>query len=218
MFFLNDLEKINDFAYKLEIKGNNSFIIYKTIKIMLKSVHYDDEINTIYFSAENVEPLKNYILKHKNNRVKTNVCIKMIDDLTKQMLYLKGINYGFYGFDINDILVIDGIFVFCSSQYLMQIVNDKFIFNCPFKMPYFGNPELIGLSILPTEVNPKCCYYSLGVLVVFCLLNNYLLVGNEIKSIIEIDDIISNFNNTKIYWFIKRSLEEHPEKRTLLLI
>ena len=84
--------------------------------------------------------------------------------------------------------------------------------------PYFSNPEIIKLTTLPAEINYKCCYYSLGVLVVFCLLNNYLLVGNEIKSVEEIENIIKPLLNTKIYWFIKRCLYENIDKRQLLLI
>ena len=44
-------------------------------------------------------------------------CIKMIDELTKQMAYLKSMDYGFYGFGVNDILVVDNLFLFCSTQY-----------------------------------------------------------------------------------------------------
>jgi hypothetical protein len=142
----------------------------------------------------------------------------MIDDLTKQMTYLKTMNYGFYGFGANDILVVDNVFLFCNTQYLFPLQEDNFIFIEPIFKPYFSSPEIIKLTILPSEINYKCCYYSLGVLVVFCLLNNYLLVGNELKSAEEIEDIIKPFLNTKIYWFIKRCLDPNIDKRILLLI
>jgi hypothetical protein len=88
----------------------------------------------------------------------------------------------------------------------------------PILKPYFSNPEIFELKVLPTKINYKCIYYSLGSLIVFSLLNSYLLVANELKTSEEIDFIIQPIYNTKIYWFIKRSLEQDINKRRLLLI
>ena len=142
----------------------------------------------------------------------------MIDDLTKQIINIKNMGYGFYGFDINDILTIDNRFILCSTQYLLPVIEDNIIFYQPIKIPYFSSPEILKLTNLPSEINYKCSFYSLGVLVVFYLFKNYLLVGNEIKSVEEIEQILLPFNNTKIYWFIKRCLEENINNRVLLLI
>jgi hypothetical protein len=127
-------------------------------------------------------------------------------------------NYGFYGFSINDILVVDGLFLFCNTQYLVPLQNENFIFIEPISTPYFSSPEIFKLRTLPSEINYKCCYYSLGLLVVFCLLNNYLLVGNELKTTEEIENILNPLFNTKIYWFIKRCIVPDINKRILLLI
>jgi hypothetical protein len=178
----------------------------------------DYETNSIFFSAENVIPLKKYILDEKNKRISHATCIKLIDDLSKQICYLNKIGYGFYGFDINDILIIDNSFIFCSSQYLLELDNDNIIFTSPIKLPYFSNPELLKLTSLPSKINYKCCYYSLGLLVVFLLLNNYLLVGNELKMFEEIDKILQPLHNTKIYWFLKRCLDDDINNRKLLLV
>jgi len=45
-----------------------------------------------------------------------------------------------------------------------------------------------------------------------------LLVGNEIKTSDEIENVLASYKNTKIYWFIKRCLNEKIDKRKLLLI
>ena len=210
-----DLKPINEFTYSLKIHGQHILPIFKTIKKMLKTAYYDSETESIFFSAEKVITFKQYIV---NRKLEIKQCITMIDELTKQMDYLKSMDYGFYGFDINDILVVDNLFLFCSTQYLIPLQNDNFIFIEPISNPYFSSPEIIEITTLPSEINYKCCYYSLGVLVVFCLLNNYLLVGNELKSTEEIECILIPFLNTKIYWFIKRCLEPKIEKRMLLLI
>ena len=215
MSFFYDLKQINEFTYSLKIHGQHILPIYKTIKKMLKTAYYDSETESIFFSAEKVITFKQYIV---NCKLEIKQCIKMIDELTKQMAYLKSMDYGFYGFGVNDILVVDNLFLFCSTQYLIPLQKDNFIFIEPISNPYFSSPEIIGITTLPSEINYKCCYYSLGVLVVFCLLHNYLLVGNELKSTEEIECILMPFLNTKIYWFIKRCLEPKVEKRILLLI
>jgi hypothetical protein len=157
-----------------------------------------------------VIPLKDYLLK--NNSLSHNKCIKLIYDLTNQILYLKKLGYSFYGFDINDILVVDDIFMFCSTQYVLPLVNELIIFYSPIKKAYFSNPELLNLTTLPSEISYKCSYYSLGTLVIYCLLNAY------IKSVEQIEKVIEPLYNTKIYWFIKRCLDSDINKRELLLI
>jgi hypothetical protein len=206
------IETINEFTYSLKINGEYAAILNNMIKKYLTSSYYDRESETIFFSSESIMPFKEYLLSKPNN------CIRMIDDLTKQIKYLYNNGYGFYGFDVNDIIIIDGIFIFCSAEYLLPLDQDTIVFRCPIKLPYFSSPELFKLTNLPAEVNYKCIYYSLGVLVVLCVLNKYLLVGNEIKTAEEIDVILTPIKGTKIYWFIKRCIHEDILKRTLLFI
>jgi len=212
------LTPINEFTYSLKINGEYINELYHTIQQMLKSCHYDNETNSIFFSAEHVIPFKKYILNKKNRRLLHGECIKLINDLSKQILYLNKLGFGFYGFDINDILTIDNTFIFCSTQFLLPLSNDAIIFMSPIKYPYFSNPELFELTSLPYEINYKCCYYSLGSLVIFSLFNIYLYVSNELKTSQEIDKIIEPLYNTKIYWFLKRCLDDNINYRKLLLV
>lgn len=218
MKYSYEIKPINDFTYSLKIHGHNSSPLYQTIHKILKTAYYDSETESIFFSAEKVTTFKKCLLENKEHIMELKQCIKMIDDITRQISYLKSIHYGFYGFSINDILVVDGLFLLCNTQYLFPLQDEHFIFIEPIEKPYFSSPEIFKLTILPSEINYKCGYYSLGVLVVFCLLNIYLLVGNELKSPEEIEIIIKPFINTKIYWFIKRCLEPDINKRILLLI
>lgn len=206
------LKPINECTYSLKINGEYNIYLYKLIKKFIKVSNLDYETGSIYFCAENVIQLNDLI---KNNSLSHNKCIKLIYDLSNQILYLKKLGYSFYGFDINDILVIDDIFMFCSPQYLLPLVNESIIFYTPIKQPYFSNPELYNLTSLPSEISYKCCYYSLGVLVIYCLLNAYIKRVEEHE---EIEKVIQPLYNTKIYWFIKRCLDSNINKRELLLI
>lgn len=213
-----NLIPINEFTYSLKINGDYINDVYHTIQKMLKSCHFDDETNSIFFSAEIVVPFKKYILDKKEKKISHGECIKLIDDLSKQILYLNKLGFGFYGFDISDILTIDNTFIICSTQFLLPLDGNSIIFTSPIKRPYFSNPELFELTSLPAEINYKCCYYSLGSLVIFSLLNIYLLVGNELKTSEEIDKIIEPLYNTKLYWFLKRCLDDDINNRNLLLV
>jgi hypothetical protein len=212
---INELIKINEFTYNLKIKGENNKLLYKLIKNRISSSHFDDESQSIFFSAEKVVTLKNYLLEKPISHGK---CVKLIDELTNQINELKEIGYGFYGFDMEDILTIDDNFIFVSTKYLQVLEEESFIFYFPIKQSYFTNPEIVKLTILPSKINYKCIFYSLGLLVIFCLLNINLLVNNEIKSEKEIENFIYPLKNTKIYWFLKRCLKEDINERLILLI
>ena len=210
---------INEFTYSLNIKGEDyNQYLYNSIQKIIKSTYIDYETNSIYFSAEKVIPFKTFILTQPNKKMSYYKCIQLIDDLSKQIMFLHKFGYGIYEFDINDILMIDNHFIFCSTQNMLPLIKDYFIFNMPIKHQCFSSPELYKLSRLPTRLSYKCCYYSLGTFVVFCLLNVYLLVGNEMKSAEEIDKIIEPLHDTKIYWFIKRCLNQDIDNRLLLLL
>jgi len=213
-----NLIPINEFTYSLKINGDFFDYLYHTIQKILNSSHLHHETNTIIFSAEKVIPFKTFLLNQKEKRLSHASCIKFIDDLSKQILYLNKLGYGFYGFDISDILTIDNTFIFCSTQFLLPLDNKSIIFTSPIKQPYFSNPELFTLTTLPSEIDYKCSYYSLGSLVVFSLLHIYLLVGNELKTSEEIDKILEPLYNTKIYWFLKRCLDDDINNRKLLLV
>jgi hypothetical protein len=211
-----ELTQTNEFTYNIKV-NINAKPIYSCIKKFVKNSFFSEETNNMIFSAEDVKPLHTYLINKKLSHFK---CIKIIDDLTKQINYLKNMNYGIYGFDIHDIIVInENMFLICSGDYLQTLtVGSEIIFYEPIKFPYFGSPDIITLTSLPSIIDYSCIYYSLGALIVYCLLNEYLLVGNEIKSEEEIEKIINPLQDTKIYWFLKRCLKTNSKKRVLLLI
>ena len=211
------ITQINTYTYSLKIANEYNKPLFNSITKVLNNAFYDSEKECIFFTAEEIVSLNDY-LKMNDYKIDHYKCIKMIDKLTKQINILKNSGYCFYGFDIGDILIVDDTFIFANSVHLLPIVNDCVTFYSPIKMPYFGSPELFELTKLPSSIDYRSCYYSLGVLVVFCLLNNYLLVANEIKNEESIENILYPLYNTKIYWFLKRCFEKNGIKRILLLI
>lgn len=212
------IEKLNTFTYSLLIHGEYNHVLYEIINKLVKSSHYDDETNKLYFTAENVVPYKKYLLVNNKQHLTHYDCIKLITDSTTQIDLLEEMGFTFYGFDIDDMLTIDNTFLFVSANYLIPIYNKKIVFCYPIEQPYFSSPEILKLTTLPAEISYKTCYYSLGLLIVYSLLHIYLLVGNEIKSAEDIDILIEPIKFTKEYWFVKRCINDDAEKRILLLI
>ena len=213
------IEKISEYGYKLKINNSNNKIIYKVLKIILKNIFFDEETNSVLFNAESLVFLKDY-LKEYNYKMPYDKCVSMIHFLSKQMAILKELGYSVYGFDIEDIIVLDGNkFIFIGSKYFVDIVEcDMCIFYGPFDMPYFYNPEVFEINKLPSKIHINSSYYSLGVLITFCLLNKYLLEANEIKSEKVIKKILEPIYNTKLYGFLIRCFEPICEKRIILFI
>ena len=205
--------------YKLEICGNNDEykeIIYNTILLFVNGFKED---NNLFLNVEGVESLES-LLKSYNYILPDKLTIKLIDNISRQVYNYEKYGVSLYGLDLNDILVINNsTFLIVSIDYFVNIDNKKvqhlyFLTN----NPYFSNPELYKINKFPVTLTIKSLYYSIGLLVTFCLTNKYLLVGNEIKSKNEIIKVLEPLKGRKLYWFILRCLEDEPNKRHLLLI
>ena len=214
---MSTISQINEFTYSLKIKGDYTSPLYNTIQKLIKTSHYDHETNTMLFSAEKVTLFKQFLLEHTTHNLSHIESIRLIDSLSQQIFYLHELGFGFYGFDINDILTIDGISIFCNTTHLLPLHNKHFIITSPINQPYFSSPELFELTSLPFEINYKCAYYSLGLLVVFSLLNIYLLVGHKLKTQQEIEKILEPLYNTKMYWFLLRCFDNINNRKLLLI-
>ena len=225
------LHQTNTFNFTLQIKGEYKYQIYQSIAKtkIIEHIFYDDETDIIHLTMEKV-----HTLKTKPN-LSHDQCIKLIQNICQQMEFLEKQGLSFYGFNLDDILVVnDFTYIVVNPQYLLPIeiganeigANEMESVNNRNRIriisgenrPYFSNPEIIKLRTLPAFFPIQIVYYSLGTLIVFCLLKTYLLVGNEIKSEEDIEFILRPINGTKIYWFLKRCLHKDPNKRLLLLI
>ena len=204
------------FMYNITLSGNYTKMIYKMLKIVIKNSFYDEPTNSLFFNAEHVNSLSLNTVINKSHQ-----CITLIDHISKQINYLYTLGYGYYGFDTTDIIVIDNnIYAIVNTNYVSPIINDTFTFYSPIAMPYFSSPELYTNKILPTILNYKTCYYSLGALILHYLLNEHISVTwiEGINDMSNIEKLLYPLHHTKIYWFLKRCFDTTSNKRILLLI
>ena len=223
---------INTNSYILSIyhgSSNKKYIyeIYKSItktKILsnaffnegIKVSSKEEEEDTIIFTAETVKPLSVLLKEYK---LTNQDAIKMIHDLGKQMAHLETKFFAFYGFNLDDILVINNsTFIIASIKNIIKIEPDKCIyFYSPIIKPYFSNPELIKLTNLPAKIDYRSGYYSLGALILFCLTNIYIF-AEIVEKEEDLDHILEPIYYTKLFWFIRRCFKEKSEERILLFI
>ena len=83
-------------------------------------------------------------------------------------------------------------------------------------------PELLSVKEIPSFINYKVSYFSLGCLILFCLLGDN---GDDVDSEdLQEKDKISHqmktllIKNTKLYWLLERCLVEEPRNRSILFI
>jgi len=223
------IKPANTNSYTLYLQEQNSVYmneLYESITQtnILSHAFYNEEDNeedndeetqeSISFTAESVKPLSTFLKKGKLTNQETT---KMIHDLSKQIAYLETkMQQTFYGYNLDDILVInEDIFFIASTKNLTRIEakNNSIYFYKPIIKPYFSNPELNELTKLPAKIDYRSSYYSLGALILFCSTNIYIF--SELK---ETDIILSPIYYTKLYWFLKRCFHEDCKQRILLFI
>jgi hypothetical protein len=198
-------------SYTLSIQNGLTHEVYKSISEtnILSNVFFDDlnNVETIIFTAENVKPLSMLL---KTDKLTNRQITKMIYDLSKQIAHLEINMMSFYGYNLDDIVVInDNIFFIASSKYLVNInAKDYYIyFYKPIDKPYFSSPELNELTMLPSKIDYRSSYYSLGALILYCL--------TEEESLTE---SLESISYTKPYWFLKRCFYKNCKERILLFI
>ena len=212
----------NDNKYSLFIKNSlyrKEFYEFFILTNYVPFTFIDTDSNSLFFHAEEICLLDD-LLKKQEYKLNQEQCLHMIRDVGRQIKYFEKKKLAFLGFNIQDILVINkNKFLIIAPEFIKPFDSSFFIHLLGlFEKPYFSSPEIINVKKLPSKIHYKSCYYSLGVLVAFCLLNEYLLKGNEILNGEKIQTILQPIYLSKMYWFLMRCLNENVEERVLLYI
>lgn len=218
-------ESTNHYIVKLSNHKYSKIIINSIIKILDNS-YYDKDTYSIHIICENLQTFSQY-LNINNYKLSEQKCIQLIDNLYKHYSIIIKDNYGLYGIDLQDIIIVDNIFIFANSDYILPLYNSKIhsnnsqfmtLFEPLLSKPYFSSPEIINITTIPATIRIECFYYSLASLIIYCLTNKYIFEGNDIKSDNHIHTIIQSIKFGKLYWFLERCLQSKPEERKCFLI
>ena len=216
------ITQLGEYSYSLVSNGKYNLPLYSSIikSHILTNAFHDPRKNSIFFTAASVQTLSEYLKTRTNNRMSERECAKLIYNLTTQIQYLEENDYILYGYNLNDILVInEQTFIVANTQYILPLESEtkSIVFYSPIIKPIFCNPELLELTNLPSSIHYKSSYYSLGVLIAFCLLNKNLIQNGPVTDK-ELEIILKSIKYSKVYWFIKRCFNKRYEQRVLLFI
>jgi hypothetical protein len=164
----------------------------------------------VSFYAKKVCSLRE-LLSQRREKLQYIEGVKMAQCLGQQLFYLEKYAHTFSWFNIDNILVIDDSSFLCVGLEQLMPVDafGRIWFTTPFslKLPHIA-PEIQRLKTLPSWVSYKAAYYSLGSLIIFCLVEDTGLDKNVIEFIA----------HTKLYWFLLRCIDIEPSARLLLFV
>lgn len=212
----------NHYNGVIEYKTTSKKLIQSLVKSkLLKNAFFEDNYKTIYFKCSSVCFLKDFIKNLKQINV-----YKIIYDLTSQIRYLlEEANSVFIGFDPMHILVVnDDTYLYINGEHLEKIdQQDKIeIKYPPSSENYILAPELYEITELPCKTNYKCSYYSLGVLYlyIFKIIETKCIQQIDANDEEEIAQLLKtlSINNTKIFYFLQRCLQNNPANRRIFFV
>jgi len=171
----------------------------------------------------------------QENQITMKTIEQLIKNLTNQLHYLsKEYNHTFYRINPKDIIVIDfSQFLYISLDDLMPITTtntttnttnntatntttiNEIIFTVPFCKDYYISPELKEITSLPSTINAKTIYYSLGLFIIDLL---YSFFSIKERKTTTIKTIPPQIKYTKLYWFLHKATLPNPKDRHLLFV
>jgi len=226
---MNDKRTHN--LYTIEFKYNSeplikSFIHTKIIKGATVSSNY----KIIKFKATSIQTFKQFqeeeTIKNGNKNIKINLVVKLLNNLSIQLKYLLEIHKQcFIGFNTENIIVIDqNKFLYCSNEYLSNVIKDNILLSFPFSQnDFFMSPEQSIIHELPSYVHYKSSYYSLACLLINCLSPEDIIYSEYTNNETNIDIFKEKLESlsireSKLYWLLKKCLMKESSERNLLFI
>lgn len=213
------ITSLSKFNYKLHLNSSANEAFLKSILHMIPNLGgaIINSVNgyCIDFCAQSVQHLTDFTEKCDYNTV-----ISMIYCLNKQHSFLsKKYNYGMFYLDLKDIVVIDSSIFICINPTVVKNINSngEFTFYAPFSRSSnsaFFSPEILALDKIPSAVDYKCFYYSLGALAIYCLFNKHI---KELE-VVDVKHLLNPICQTKLYWMLLKATDSNYERRSLLII
>ena len=173
---------------------NNEVVSHKDVKI----------------KAGRVQTLEQF-LSNSHHVMDYNIATKFTLDLVRQILYLEenGMTYSYLA--PQDIIVIDNdVFLILSQSNIYEIESSKIKIDRPYDISEFMAPKIKKNKVLPLKVYFTEVYYSVGLLLVYCLFNSTISGETNLRS------ALGPIYATRLYWFIDKCLIKDPHKRKLM--
>ena len=204
--------------FTIEFQENSAPLINSLIKTrIIIATSISDEYTSLSFRASSVKSLKRFLLKKENINYEN--ALKILLSLTKQFQHLIIKEYlCFYEYVIENIIVIDNeTFIYLSNEDLLKLSkSNKIQFVKPFNREGFISPEIFKINSIPSEVNYKTIYYSLGALLVYFLFEKN--INNTDSFRCDLNEILKPIEGTKLFGLLNRCLCEEANSRSIIYL
>jgi hypothetical protein len=231
--------------YEIDFKTSNYVLINSLLKTrIIQGASTEETYKRLFFKADEVKTLKQY--KH-DKKISTGKHVLSVSDTAKlirslviQLNYLIEIeNHTILGYNPQEILVInDTMFAYIGSELVEKIDEDTscIMISCPYSTKdFFFSPELLTIKEIPSYIHFKTSYFSLGLLIIYALLedeefyiefiNNYKTIKSDkdkvnYKTQSDILNFLNNhpIKNSKLFWLLSRCLVEEAKDRSIILL
>lgn len=102
-----------------------------------------------------------------------------------------------------------------TTPYKPEYTSSSSRHNTAFISPEFK--DFISKKTLPYSIHFKSGYYSFGLLCVYCFVSKIPVApATNADAAAAVDAVLAPIIHTKIYWFLKRVLDENPTARRYL--
>ena len=178
-----------------------------------------EEIRDIIIQSEAVQTLPDF-LAGKNHNIGYQLGLQLFTDIGNQLKTLEQFNIYLGPLDLKDIVVIGEHF------FIMEDTKNITVFSTKLRLQMnqmkmikkwtknkFSAPEIVNIKSLPADISVKSSYYNIAALLVYSLFKKHIDLKKN-----NVEDILENIKNTKLYWSIKRCLVVKPEERYFLII
>ena len=204
--------------FTIKFQVNSESLINSMIKTkLIIASTISDDYKIFSFRCSSVKSFKKFISNRENINYENS--LKIIVSLVKQFQYLITIEYEcFYEYIIENIIVIDDDkFIYLSNEDLLKLSeSNKINFIKPFNREGFISPELLKINSIPSELNYKTIYYSLGALVVYFLFNKNINNKDGLKY--DLNEILKPIEGTKLFGLLNRCLCEEANSRSIIYL
>ena len=216
--------------YTMEFQSYSETIIKSLIKTkIIIGATVLSNYKIVRFKAFSIQTFKDYkkeqYMKNGVKNLPVNVSSIMLNTLAIQLKYLIfAQTHSFIGYNPENIIVIDhNKFAYISTEHLSQIEENKILMSFPFSLQdFYLSPEQTRITELPSYIHYKTAYYSLACLVIDALTSDDSFVEDENDESLH-DKITKQLDmlpmkGAKLYYLLKRCLEEDPKERSILFI
>jgi hypothetical protein len=185
-------------------------------------IQTNKDIVNVSFKAYKIEKLSSMLKKNTLTYRHAMLLFLCVGD---QLTYLEKDKHSILSYNIDDFIVIhgdsekyDSIILMLNTDHFFPIQENTIDIKDTFdKNNRFLSPELKKITSLPASVSIKSSYYSLALLIGYCL-NVDILNNINQKKMDDFKDDLLLINDTKLYFALLRCLCKDPKDRFFLFI